>query len=62
MEAMMLMILRGCILVAKNRPSLTTIQGAQHRVLVEIIKKYIAAGKKLGISIVNMPQENTKFT
>lgn len=51
----------GCILVAKNRIGLDKIQGAQHRVLVEIIKKYIATGKKLGISIVNMPQENTKF-
>lgn len=50
----------GCPLVAFNRPSLETIQGTAEKKLTEIIKNYLTQGT-VGLSIVNMPQRNTKF-
>jgi len=50
----------GCPLVAYNRPSLNTIQGTAEKELTKIIKNYLDQGT-VGLSIVNMPQRNTKF-
>jgi hypothetical protein len=50
----------GCPLVAYNRPSLKTIQGTAEKEVTKLVEQYLKNGR-VGISIINMPQRNTKF-
>lgn len=46
----------ACVLVAKNKTSNTTIQGALHKELVEFVEKKIAEGYVVTAEATNIPQ------
>jgi hypothetical protein len=48
----------GCVLVAKNRPTDNTIQGAMHKELGEIVKKWIKKGFEVDLTIKDLTESH----
>lgn len=47
----------GCIIVAKNNPTPTTVQGSAEKEITEYVKSLIAQGRKPMIEIKNLSQK-----